>query len=99
MSRGFRLFGVRLGDSRGKHDSPGATDLYLKFASTPARAPVRRSQHRYTMFFDADTSEYNKCIMAITGHKTFSVFLRYNNPTEEDVKTVVLANPPKKVVG
>jgi integrase len=37
--------------------------------------------------------------MAITGHKTFAVFQRYNNPTEEDVKAVVLANPPKKLVG
>jgi len=37
--------------------------------------------------------------MAITGHKTFAVFQRYNNPTEEDVKEVVLANTPKKVVG
>src|SRR5215813_605798 len=40
-----------------------------------------------------------KRIMAITGHKTFAVFQRYNNPTEDDVKAVVLANPPKKVVG
>jgi integrase len=40
-----------------------------------------------------------KRIMAITGHKTFAVFQRYNNPTEEDVKAVVLANPPKKMVG
>jgi hypothetical protein len=24
--------------------------------------------------------------MAITGHKSFAVFQRYNNPTEEDVK-------------
>jgi len=37
-------------------------------------------------------------IMAITGHRTFATFQRYNNPTEEDVKAVVLANPPKKVV-
>ena len=40
-----------------------------------------------------------KRIMAITGHKTFAVFQRYNNPTEEDVKAVVLANPPKKMIG
>jgi integrase len=40
-----------------------------------------------------------KRIMAITGHKTFAVFQRYNNPTEEDIKAVVLANPPKKMVG
>jgi len=40
-----------------------------------------------------------KRIMAITGHKTFATFQRYNNPTEEDVKAVVLANPPKKMVG
>ena len=39
-----------------------------------------------------------KHIMAITGHKTFATFQRYNNPTEEDVKAVVLANPPKKVI-
>jgi integrase len=40
-----------------------------------------------------------KHIMAITGHRTFATFQRYNNPTEEDVKAVVLANPPKKMVG
>jgi integrase len=40
-----------------------------------------------------------KRIMAITGHKTFAVFQRYNNPSEEDIKAVVLAEPPKKVVG
>ena len=40
-----------------------------------------------------------KHIMAITGHKTFATFQRYNNPTEEDVKAVVLANPPRKMVG
>jgi integrase len=40
-----------------------------------------------------------KRIMAITGHKTFATFQRYNNPTEEDVKAVVLADLPKKVVG
>lgn len=40
-----------------------------------------------------------KRIMAITGHKTFATFQRYNNPTEEDVKAVVLANPPKKMIG
>jgi hypothetical protein len=37
--------------------------------------------------------------MAITGHKTFAVFQRYNNPSEEDIKAVVLADPPRKVVG
>ena len=31
-----------------------------------------------------------KRIMAITGHKTFAVFQRYNNPTEEDIKTEVV---------
>ncbi len=31
-----------------------------------------------------------KRIMAITGHKTFAVFRRYNNPTEEDIKTEVV---------
>lgn len=37
-----------------------------------------------------------KRIMAITGHKTFAVFQRYNNPSEEDLKDVVLADslPP-----
>jgi integrase len=41
-----------------------------------------------------------KRIMAITGHKTFAVFQRYNNPSEEDIKEVVLAEAPrKKVVG
>jgi integrase len=30
-----------------------------------------------------------KRIMAITGHKTFAVFQRYNNPTEEDLREVV----------
>src|SRR5439155_23526767 len=32
-----------------------------------------------------------KRIMAITGHKTFAVFQRYNNPTEEDLREVVTA--------
>jgi len=31
----------------------------------------------------------DKRIMAITGHKTFAVFQRYNNPTEEDLREVV----------
>ena len=30
-----------------------------------------------------------KRIMAITEHKTFAVFQRYNNPSEEDLKAVV----------
>jgi integrase len=34
-----------------------------------------------------------KRIMAITGHKTFATFQRYNNPSEEDVKEVVAASP------
>lgn len=40
-----------------------------------------------------------KRIMAITGHKTFAVFQRYNNPSEEDIKAVVLAQPPSTMVG
>lgn len=40
-----------------------------------------------------------KRIMAITGHKTFAVFQRYNNPSEEDIKAVVLTNSPQKKVG
>jgi integrase len=39
-----------------------------------------------------------KRIMAITGHKTFAVFQRYNNPSEEDIKEVVLAPPPRAMV-
>lgn len=39
-----------------------------------------------------------KRIMAITGHKTFAVFQRYNNPSEDDIKAVVLADPPQKMV-
>ena len=35
-----------------------------------------------------------KRIMAITGHKTFAVFQRYNNPSEDDIKEVVLAPSP-----
>jgi len=37
--------------------------------------------------------------MAITGNTTFVVFQRDNNPSEEDSKAVVLADPPRKVVG
>lgn len=40
-----------------------------------------------------------KRIMAITGHKTFAIFQRYNNPSEEDLKAVVLSDSPKKVAG
>ena len=40
-----------------------------------------------------------KHMMAITGHRTFATFQRYDNPTEEDVNAVVLANPPKKMLG
>jgi integrase len=40
-----------------------------------------------------------KWIMAITGHRTFATFQKYNNPSEDDIKAVVLANPPKKMVG
>jgi hypothetical protein len=35
-----------------------------------------------------------KRIMAITGHKTFSVFQRYNNLSEDNIKEVVLAPSP-----
>ncbi len=35
-----------------------------------------------------------KRIMTITGHKTFAVFQRYNNPSAEDIKEVVLAPAP-----
>jgi hypothetical protein len=35
-----------------------------------------------------------KRIMAITGHKTFAVFQRYNNPSEDDLKEVVAGTPP-----
>jgi hypothetical protein len=31
--------------------------------------------------------------MAITGHKTFTVFQRYNNPSEEDLREVVNGAP------
>lgn len=40
-----------------------------------------------------------KRMMAITGHKTFAVFQRYNNPSEDDIKAVVLPNPLQKKVG
>ena len=43
-----------------------------------------------------------KRIMAITGHKTFAVFQRYNNPTEEDLREVVMTTPharPNESVG
>jgi len=32
-------------------------------------------------------------------HKTFAVFQRYNNPSEDDIKAVVLADPPRKAIG
>ena len=35
-----------------------------------------------------------KRIMAITGHKIFATFQRYNNPSEEDVREVVAVSPP-----
>lgn len=35
-----------------------------------------------------------KRIMAITGHKTFAVFQRYNNPSEDDLREVVAGTPP-----
>ncbi len=40
-----------------------------------------------------------KRIMAITGHSTFAVFQRYNNPSEEDIRAVVLSESPTKVAG
>jgi len=40
-----------------------------------------------------------KRITVITGHKAFATFQRYNKPSEEDIKAVMLADPPKKVVG
>ena len=36
-----------------------------------------------------------KRIMAITGHKTFAVFQRYNNPSEEDLQEVVAGTPQR----
>ena len=38
----------------------------------------------------------HKRIMAITGPKTFSVFQRYNNPSEEDLREVVAGPSPKR---
>ena len=38
-----------------------------------------------------------KRIMAITGHKTFAAFQRYNTPSEEDVSEVVATPPPVMV--
>jgi len=35
--------------------------------------------------------------MAITGHRTFIVFQRYNNPPADDIKEVVLASSPSFV--
>jgi integrase len=35
-----------------------------------------------------------KRIMTITGHKTFRIFQRYNNPSEEDLREVVTIPPP-----
>jgi hypothetical protein len=41
-----------------------------------------------------------KRIMTITGHKTFAVFQRYNNPSEEDLKAVVAnSGVPRQSVG
>jgi hypothetical protein len=36
----------------------------------------------------------DKRTIAISGHKTFAVFQRYNNRGEEDIKEVVLAPSP-----
>ena len=38
-----------------------------------------------------------KRIMAITDHKTFAVFQCYNNPSEDDIREVVLAPSPSFV--
>ena len=32
-------------------------------------------------------------------HKTFAVFQESNNPSEDDIKADVLADPPRKVIG
>ncbi len=40
-----------------------------------------------------------KRITAITGHKTFAIFQRYNNLSEDDLKAVVQATPPTKKAG
>ena len=40
-----------------------------------------------------------KRIMAITGHSTFAVFQRYNNPSEDDIRAVVLSTAPQQVAG
>jgi integrase len=40
-----------------------------------------------------------KRIMAITGHSTFAVFQRYNNPSEDDIRAVVLSAAPQQVAG
>lgn len=36
---------------------------------------------------------------AVTGHKTFAIFLRYNKSSDDDVRAVVLAHTPGKMVG
>jgi len=55
-------------------------------------------RHTFVMRKVREGWDYKR-VMAITGHKTFATFQRYNNPTEDDVKAVVLANPPKKMIG
>jgi hypothetical protein len=40
-----------------------------------------------------------KRLMAITSHTVLAIFQRYSNLGEEDSQAVVLADPPRKVVG
>ena len=50
-------------------------------------------RHTFVMRKVREVWDYKRS-MAITGHKTFAVFQRYTNPSEDDIKEVVLAPSP-----
>ena len=75
-----------------------------RLARPPVGRPVWADLHFHELRHTFVTRKVSKGhdykhVMAITGHKTFAVFQRYNGPTEENVRAMVLANSPKEVVG
>jgi integrase len=85
---------------KGKPMAEGWRTAFLAACRRATLADLRFHDLRHTFVTRKVREGWDyKRIMAITGHKTFAVFQRYNNPSEEDIKAVVLADPPRKAMG
>jgi integrase len=85
---------------KGKPMSEGWRTAFVAACRRAGLADLRFHDLRHTFVTRKVREGWDyKRIMAITGHKTFAVFQRYNNPSEDDIKEVVLADAPRKLVG